>query len=54
MEAVLCYQVEPVVATMAAFLILGEGLNIKTVLGGFFIIAGILSAELSQRESHEA
>ncbi|MDR2340286.1 MAG: DMT family transporter [Deltaproteobacteria bacterium] len=48
--AALCFQVEPVVATLGAAIILGEPVGIKTCIGGFLIIAGLAGGELFQGE----
>ncbi|MBO8127319.1 MAG: DMT family transporter [Firmicutes bacterium] len=40
------FTLEPVFAAIFAFLMLGEAITLRTIIGGSFIIAGILLAEL--------
>ena len=46
LQAMLCFQFEPVSATVAAVLILGEEVGMKAALGAMVIIAGVLASEL--------
>ncbi len=45
-QAMLCFQFEPVSATVAAVLLLGEAVGGRGVLGAAIIIAGVLASEL--------
>jgi drug/metabolite transporter (DMT)-like permease len=44
-QAMLCYQLEPVTASLAAFLILAEPMTANILLGGAIIICGVLLSE---------
>jgi drug/metabolite transporter (DMT)-like permease len=46
-RAVVIFSVEPVIASIVAYLLLGETLGALGVLGGALIIAGVLISELS-------
>ncbi|MDR1044725.1 MAG: DMT family transporter [Candidatus Adiutrix sp.] len=46
LQAMLCFQFEPVTATVAAVLILGEEVGLTAALGAGIIIAGVLTSEL--------
>ena len=45
-QAMLCFQFEPVTATVAAVLLLGEQVGLMAVVGAAVIIAGVLTSEL--------
>jgi drug/metabolite transporter (DMT)-like permease len=45
-QAMLCFQMEPIMAIIAAYLFLGESLNAHTIVGGMIIIAAVLISEL--------
>ncbi|MDR1546349.1 MAG: DMT family transporter [Deltaproteobacteria bacterium] len=45
-QAMLCFQVEPVTATVAAFLVLGEPVFVHTVVGGAIILAAVIVSEV--------
>jgi drug/metabolite transporter (DMT)-like permease len=45
-QAMICFQIEPVMATAAAFVLLGEPVAMHTALGGLIIIAAVLFSEL--------
>ncbi|MDR2455701.1 MAG: DMT family transporter [Deltaproteobacteria bacterium] len=45
-QAMLCFQLEPVTATAGAFLLLGEQVGLKAVIGAAVIILGVLASEL--------
>jgi drug/metabolite transporter (DMT)-like permease len=47
-RAVVIFSVEPVIASIVAYLLLGETLGVLGVLGGGLIIAGVLISELSE------
>lgn len=46
LQAMLCFQFEPVTATVAAVLILGEEVGLTAVIGSGIIITGVLTSEL--------
>jgi drug/metabolite transporter (DMT)-like permease len=45
-QAMICFQVEPVVATISAVFILSEAVNANIVVGGFIIIMAVFLSEL--------
>jgi drug/metabolite transporter (DMT)-like permease len=45
-QAMICFQVEPIVATIAALIILSESLNAHVVVGGIIILSAVVSSEL--------
>jgi drug/metabolite transporter (DMT)-like permease len=45
-QAMICFQMEPITAICVAWLILGEKLNTHTVVGGIIIISAVLISEL--------
>jgi drug/metabolite transporter (DMT)-like permease len=45
-QAMLCFQFEPITATVLAWPILGEAVTAKMALGAAIIIAGVLTSEL--------
>jgi drug/metabolite transporter (DMT)-like permease len=45
-QAMLCFQFEPVTATAAAWIILGEAITVMATLGACIIILGVLTSEL--------
>ncbi|MDR1487631.1 MAG: DMT family transporter [Deltaproteobacteria bacterium] len=45
-QAANCYQIQPIIATLAAFFILGEPLKNRTIIGGAIIIAALLCSEV--------
>jgi drug/metabolite transporter (DMT)-like permease len=45
-QAMLCFQFEPVTATAGAYLILAEPVGLKTVIGAAVIILGVLVSEI--------
>ena len=46
LQAMLCFQFEPVSATVAAVLLLGEEIGLMAAVGALVIIAGVLASEL--------
>jgi drug/metabolite transporter (DMT)-like permease len=46
-RAVVIFSVEPVIACIIAYFLLGETLGVTGMLGGFLILAGVLISELS-------
>jgi drug/metabolite transporter (DMT)-like permease len=42
----LCFQIEPVTATLGAWLLLAEPIGLKAVVGAVVIILGVLTSEL--------
>jgi drug/metabolite transporter (DMT)-like permease len=45
-QAMLCFQLEPVTATVGAWLLLGEDVGLRAAVGAAVIIAGVLASEL--------
>jgi drug/metabolite transporter (DMT)-like permease len=45
-HAAIIFTLEPVFAVITSFLVIGERLNRRSVIGGLFVLAGILVAEL--------
>jgi drug/metabolite transporter (DMT)-like permease len=45
-QAMLCFQFEPVTATLGAWLLLAEPIGLKAVVGAVVIILGVLTSEL--------
>lgn len=45
-QAMLCFQFEPITATLGAWLLLGEAVGAKAVIGAAVIILGVLASEL--------
>ncbi|MDR1309681.1 MAG: DMT family transporter [Deltaproteobacteria bacterium] len=45
-QAMLCFQFEPVTATIGAWLILDDAVGLKAALGALIIILGVLTSEL--------
>lgn len=45
-QAMLCFQFEPVTATVAAVVLLGETVGMMAIIGALVIIAGVLVSEL--------
>jgi drug/metabolite transporter (DMT)-like permease len=48
-QAIICFQSEPVVAMAAAVILLGETVTFSAVLGAAIIIGGVLASELGGR-----
>jgi drug/metabolite transporter (DMT)-like permease len=48
-RAVLIFTVEPVWASIIAYIVLGEQLGALGILGGALIIGGVLASELSDK-----
>jgi drug/metabolite transporter (DMT)-like permease len=46
-RAVVIFSVEPVIASIIAYFLLGETLGVMGMVGGFLILAGVLISELS-------
>jgi len=46
-KAAIIFSVEPVIAAISAYFILGESLGVVGILGGALIVAGVLVSELS-------
>ncbi|MDR3203802.1 MAG: DMT family transporter [Deltaproteobacteria bacterium] len=45
-QAMICFQVEPVMATIGAFFFLNEPINLKMGIGALIIILGVLTSEI--------
>ena len=52
-QAMLCFQFEPVSATVAAVILLGEEVGLMAVIGAIVIIIGVLASELGGLMSAE-
>lgn len=46
----LIFSLEPVFAALAAYLIAGETMSIRAIIGGAFMLAGIILSELPEKE----
>ncbi|MBE3578785.1 MAG: DMT family transporter [Caldanaerobacter subterraneus] len=46
----LIFSLEPVFAALAAYLIAGETMSIRAIIGGVFMLAGIILSELPEKE----
>jgi drug/metabolite transporter (DMT)-like permease len=42
----LCFQFEPITATIGAYFILGEAIGLKAAIGACVIILGVLTSEI--------
>jgi drug/metabolite transporter (DMT)-like permease len=45
-QAMLCFQFEPITATAGAWILLGESVGVKAIIGALVIILGVLTSEL--------